>query len=390
MDWMTLDQQLERERVMCGQDRRVAAPPPLLLDLWERGHAEGFYLGQLYVLDTPLVPGTAGSYNRQCGDIWVLHDAREPERTATRLLHELAHAARRDRTPRLTIEGYYRDEVATQRLACTLARRWGVPHLLTAATRDAYLALMARRRDELPAAGDLAGSRTLHIADACLDEVLRLAHVHEWEQEHWQAALCGDTEDPAAMTAVMELDRCRLRRSWSLGWGHGEGFEALQRPASAHAARLLHDALTEVARGHATPGCGLLRLRHTGGTSYRHAFVPLWRTRDLVPALAAANRLLLGDERWSAEATWSLYGTEADPSRLYVLEIAYRAPIGEHPCGSAPPEGRLWCPVLRGDGALEAALQLYMRGWRCCTALRTGSLREGYERHAAYESTVPR
>src|SRR5579871_905266 len=97
---MTLDQQLEVERLMYGRDRRVPAPQ-LLRELWNRGRAAGYHLGTLYVLDAPLAAGTGGSYDRATGNIWVLHDPEHPERAAARLLHELGHSARRERRPRL-------------------------------------------------------------------------------------------------------------------------------------------------------------------------------------------------------------------------------------------------------------------------------------------------
>lgn len=97
---LPLERQLEMERLLYGRDRRIAEPPPVLLELWERGRAAGYPLGRLYVLDAPLVPGVGGTYHRPSGDVWVHHDADAPDATVVRLLHEIGHAARRPRDTR--------------------------------------------------------------------------------------------------------------------------------------------------------------------------------------------------------------------------------------------------------------------------------------------------
>jgi len=118
------------ERLMEGHDRRL--PIPDALDyLWRRGVAEGYPLRRLYVFDSPLHLGVAGTYNSATGDVWVRLDAARPDRGAAEVeaaghvLHEISHAARaRHGTRRpATIPAYHRDEAATQRLAHRLAGR---------------------------------------------------------------------------------------------------------------------------------------------------------------------------------------------------------------------------------------------------------------------------
>lgn len=249
---------------------------------------------------------------------------------------------------------------------------------------------MQRRREELPEAGDIAGSHALHVATTCLDDLRRIAGLHGWDDPAWEALLWGYGDDGPLLTAAVELDRCRFRPCWSLGWGYGEGFEALALSPTSAAAELLRDGLTRVARGWAPRARRLLRHRRSpGGTPYRHAYIPLWYERDLTAFLAVANLLLLGEPAWGAEASWAIYGTAGDDCRIYTLEVSYRAPIGERPAGEPPPDARVWCPVFRAGDAAEAALQLYIRGWRRCTALRPGSLRDACVMQATYETTVP-
>lgn len=242
---MNLEMTLRMERAMGERDRRLPIPADVAA-LWRRARDEGVALGALHVLDTPMHPGIAGQHNRESGDIWVLHDP-DPDRTVARLIHELAHAARRAVSIPETIEGYYRDEVATQRLARRLARRWGVGDLFPEEVVAAYLLLMRRRRMELPLAGDLAGSHRLGVATAALDDLLRMRHTFGWDDDAWDGVLWGDAaeaDDPATR-AIAGIDRCTLRHRWSLGWGYGEGFDTLD-------ARAFLVAANEALQGHPT------------------------------------------------------------------------------------------------------------------------------------------
>ena len=90
---MTIDVMLDMEWAIEGRDCRLPVPPGLVT-LWRRARDAGFVLDMLYVLDEPLHPGIAGQYNRETGDIWILHDPSDPSRMAAHLIHELAHAAR--------------------------------------------------------------------------------------------------------------------------------------------------------------------------------------------------------------------------------------------------------------------------------------------------------
>jgi len=193
---MNLEMTLRMERAMGERDRRLPIPADVAA-LWRRARDEGVALGALHVLDTPMHPGIAGQHNRESGDIWVLHDP-DPDRTVARLIHELAHAARRAVSIPETIEGYYRDEVATQRLARRLARRWGVGDLFPEEVVAAYLLLMRRRRMELPLAGDLAGSHRLGVATAALDDLLRMRHTFGWDDDAWDGVLWGDAAEADA------------------------------------------------------------------------------------------------------------------------------------------------------------------------------------------------
>jgi hypothetical protein len=128
---------------------------------------------------------------------------------------------------------------------------------------------MQRQRVELPLAGDLAGDHSLCVAQAAFDALRALAAEHGWHGAAWDAMLWGDTHEPAlpGYTAIADLDRCLLRPSWSLGWGHGQGFDALTippAPQAAQAARTLRCVLQEAAqRGRAiTRATTRLRRRH--------------------------------------------------------------------------------------------------------------------------------
>jgi len=89
---MNLEMTLRMERAMGERDRRLPIPADVAA-LWRRARDDGVALGALHVLDTPMHPGIAGQHNRESGDIWVLHDPDDPDRTGARLIHELAHAA---------------------------------------------------------------------------------------------------------------------------------------------------------------------------------------------------------------------------------------------------------------------------------------------------------
>ncbi len=390
---MNLEMTLRMERAMGERDRRLPIPADVAA-LWRRARDEGVALGALHVLDTPMHPGIAGQHNRESGDIWVLHDPDDPDRTGGRLIHELAHAARRAVSIPETIEGYYRDEVATQRLARRLARRWGVGDLFPEEVVAAYLLLMRCRRMELPLAGDLAGSHRLGVATAALDDLLRMRHTFGWDDDAWDGVLWGDdaeADDPATR-AIAGIDRCTLRHRWSLGWGYGEGFDTLDAPPTVSAARLVRATLVEAAeRGASIARVNTRRRRGRDGVARRVGRLPLWDARDARAFLVAANEALLGHPAWVAEAHWMIYGGVGDPVRSYKLDVSYHAPIGEKPAEGGPPSPwRLWADVLGRCDEIEPALHLYIRGWKRATSLRRDTLRAGLEEVAMRESTLAR
>ncbi len=387
---MTIDVMLDMEWAIEGRDCRLPVLPGLVT-LWRRARDAGFVLDMLYVLDEPLHPGIAGQYNRETGDIWILHDPSDPSRMAAHLIHELAHAARRATVVPSTIDGYYRDEVATQRLAYRLARRWGMGELFPDEMLADYVRLMDRRREELPLAGDHAGSHRLTVASAALDDLVRLRHTYGWGDDAWDEALWGyaaEAGDPATCAAA-ESDRCAFRHIWSLGWGYGEGFDALDAPVSPAAARLVRDTLADAAESGASVARANTRRRQgRDGVTRREGRLPLWYARDVRVFLVAANEALLGHPEWAAEASWTLCGDAGDPVRYYALDVSYRANLGESPACPAPPAWRLWASLLGRRDEIEPVLHLYIRGWKRATALRCVPLRAGLEDLAMRESTL--
>jgi hypothetical protein len=357
--------------------------------LWRRARDEGVALGALHVLDTPMHPDIAGQHNRESGDIWVLHDPDDPDRTVARLIHELAHAARRAVSIPETIEGYYRDEVATQRLARRLARRWGVGDLFPEEVVAAYLLLMRRRRMELPLAGDLAGSHRLGVATAALDDLLRMRHTFGWDDDAWDGVLWGDAaeaDDPATR-AIAGINRCTLRHRWGLGWGYGEGFDTLDAPPTPSAARLVRATLVEAAeRGASIARVNTRRRRGRDGVARRVGRLPLWDARD-ARFPGRGQRGPPRPPRVGGPGPLGAWG--GDPVRSYKLDVSYHAPIGEKPGEGGPPSPwRLWADVLGRCDEIEPALHLYIRGWKRATSLRRDTLRAGLEEVAMRESTL--
>lgn len=195
---------------------------------------------------------------------------------------------------------------------------------------------------------------------------------------------------------MARLDCCLLRPTWSLGWGYGEGFDALgpATVATATATGALRGILEGVAapRGGDRMAKANARTRRTrGGDRYLHAQIPLYHGRDASPFVAVANRALLGAREWAAEAAWAMYGGPDDTVRYYTLTVAYKPPIGEAPStGSQPPEVRLWGVALGRVEEVDAVLHTYIRGWSRCTSLRVGTPRDAQEELALRDSTVAR
>lgn len=396
----SLEHTLKMERLMTGRDRRL--PVPDILDqFWWRAGAEGYPVRHLYVLDEPLHPGVAGTYNTSTKDVWIYLDRDCPDRAAaeaeaaSNLLHEIAHAARAGRgvSRPETIGAYHRDEGATHRLAYRLARRWGVPHLFADKTLSAYLALIEERRDELERAGALAGNNALAVAQGAHDGLRALRGRHGWDDAAWEEALWGypcDAGDPATV-AVADLDRCLLRPTWSLGWGHGRGFEAIATATTVTAARTIRWVLEDLAGNSARLARANVRMRRTrGGERHLLGHIPLYNERDVRPFIAIANKALLGERAWAAEAAWAVYGAAGDPLRYYTLTVSYSPPIGGETLGPRPPEVRLWGVALARVGEVEAALGAYIRGWSRATSMRAGTLRDAQEDLALRDSTARR
>jgi hypothetical protein len=211
--------------------------------------------------------------------------------------------------------------------------------------------------------------------------------------------LWGDTHEPAlpGYTAIADLDRCLLRPSWSLGWGHGQGFEALPippAPQAAQAARTLRWVLQEAAqRGRAIVRT-TTRLRRRHGTVRREGYHPMRHLRDVFPFVIAANQALLGEREWSAEARWAIYRDGSDGAssvatrvRYYALTVDYRPPMEQVPESPTPPAVHLRAAIF-GSHEIDATLQMYIRGWKRSTALHYGTLHDALEEWAQEESTV--
>ena len=360
----------------------VVSPPPVCLDLWQRAKADStFHLGQLFVLSQPLLPFTGGTYNRVTGDIWVLLDAEEPQRTAQWLLHELAHARQRLQDPPESIDADWDQEAATFRQARELALEWGRGDLFSEEALAGELEAIEQYREAHWAACELAGSTQPHLARAMHEAVGLLKLRHQWDAATFEAALHGYADDPALPLAVVGVDRCGLRGSWRLLGDEGTETEALHLPQDEESARLLRWTLADLARDRQSRPSRFVRQRSVADEQIDLAFLRLASQADLGQVVRQTQRALLAyDEEASALARWTVFGsqTEAAGPRLYHLRVDYRTDHRPH-----PPSAEVWVlaqPERPRDLVAEAAWQLYLGSWRRLSHVQAEPLADGLER----------
>lgn len=335
---------------------------------------------------SPLAPAVAGGYRPGTGDVWVVHDPGDPDRAARTLLHELAHASRLA-APAATIDAYCDEELATDELARSLARAWGVAGLFRGDDPEAARERVEEYRGALTAAGELAGSLDPGLARRAYGALWTLAGREGWGREELHDAALGLSADPRADARALDFDRCALRSRWLLASRGGDGLGPLAIACAESGAGLLRDALGCVAH-QGRPGPP--RARGTGPSEGR-GFLRLAGADDLPGVLAAANAALLAHPGHAALARWDVWGDSALPRtpRLYRLWVEYAD--GDRRDDDPSPR-RLWIlalPRRARDLAAEAALQRYVGGWREHTSTRVDDWWLGLEELAEHLCAAP-
>ncbi len=347
-----------------GHELRIQTPPRYE-QLWRRAREAGLHLGELYLLRAPLEAHVGGSYNRESGDIWVVHSEDRPEAGPRNLLHELAHARRRSPMPE-SVDRDWDEEREVWLEARDLGIVWGEPDLIPEGWLEGALEELEKLREWCHEAATLVGTINPRLARAALAELREIAGERGWDEDAFWDALYGVHEDPQANAAVAELDRCGLR-SWSLP-GLGEsGFGELELPQDETTARWLRSTLAEVARGRGNLGFREL----DPGWVQKFATVDLSGRHQLVDALALCNEALLGDLERVPLGYWHCYRNPGAHERIYRLSVAHSEPWGYT---------EVWILCAAGQESRpieEAALQRYIKSFARCTVVRVGPLEEG-------------
>lgn len=361
--------------------------PPDLAEIWQRGVDAGFKLGALYPLAYSLSRRAGGSYNGMTGDVWMVVRPEVDDNRRT-LLHELGHAQQNTEGSMVdpaTIEEDWAQEADTWHRAAALARQWGYGDLFT----DEWLRERLEREGQICewclAAADLFGTSNPRVARAALNAAQDVAWDGEtpWDEERFAAALYGYSEDDTDVAAMVQLNRWAGRGSYSTGHiRQGEGFgpcdvgdEARQRATS-----WLLDALRRLRGGLSTRVTWTQRAWGRGGPEFLHLGLLTLDGDEHLPQAIEAIRAMLVDrlpER-SVAAYATAYGDGQGQPRVYRIEAMHARAGGEKDA----PQSELYIlvpPERHRAQTAEAALQLYLRGWRKGMAYRHGPLSEGLE-----------
>jgi hypothetical protein len=356
-----------------------------------------YRIGQFYLLSESLGIATGGSWNRETGDIWLLHRPEDPAEERRCFFHELTHALNQP-APHRTTEDDWMAERITWEGAKVLATDFGFGGDWTNGELEGYLEDTDKLEWHHMLATELAGHPEPILARAAYDAFRVLAHANGWTPEethdHLERSQHYDWESgPIPFgRAPVDIDRSHLRSWWSVPEGGVPDFGPYTREQQGSAAFLsgaLADAVSRVRRD---PDA-LQRVRWLGDfqrdpEATGHHLERIDNEVSFNRAIFLANSLLLAEPERVLSADWTLYaaipgGAPLQPttiphSRIYRLQVRHgRSDESIPPC-------TLWLLIRPPDsrvrrGLSEAGLQRYIRSWLKLAPLSIEPLDEALE-----------
>ena len=382
---MDIPQRLEIIRLTHGSNIHLPTPPACAA-LIERARADGILLGRLYVLSCPLTPGVRGSYDRTSGDLWChfyAGDQRGDRPVLQCLLTLIAHAKLCQPVPE-TIEQDWQQEQAAWEAAIALASAWGMEDVFP----EADLSEREREAEHLlvchQAAGELAGNLDPFIARAAYHALADIRHERGWNDEQFEAALYGYSEQDEENAAVLAFDRTLLRASWSIPYRtsrEGPPFGEWTLPQPLGAQHVLRHALEHAACAKKNRTTLRFVEREWFDVPLHLHFRRVESDLDLTQLIDTANAWLIEEGRdLSAEGMWWLYAGSAE--HVYRLTVHYKPSFDEtRPAEQMPPARELWALFRVGQHLrnVEAAYQRYILSWLRLQELRCEPLADGLQ-----------
>lgn len=362
----------------------VIDTPPSCLEVIELARRDGIRVRTLYVLRELLFLYRRGSCDLEQRDIWILLRADDDddglEQALRTLLHELSHLDSTVSGEFKTIDEDWDEEVRTWKHAHALAQRWGMETVLPLLVVQEHIDYCEHMRESHWEAGNLAGSHRPHIARTAYDALCQLAQQRHWTGEYLFSVLSGIADQDEDQALLVGFDRCLLRSSWMLPYGHGRGdFGALAQPKTKESTQFLRHVLASVTSGVYRSQVSTWKYQETRKRHF--GFFQIEDANSFTQVLVRVNEILLDHAELSARVYWWVYTSEPSVSLPHIYRLSLEFDISfqdEQDDGFVFPEYEVWLLFPSSTYALfETAWQQYVLSWRKHTSICEETLDDG-------------